>query len=76
MSGFTPQTHQREVAGMPYIVVTSNHAHGISIVVTVPGMGPEEEYGRVYMTEKEALDVADGIARILMHQCANLDSVK
>lgn len=75
MLGFIPQTYQREVAGMPYIVVTSRHARGVSIVVTVPGMGPEEACDRVYPSEEEALYMAEGIARILMCQRANLGSV-
>ena len=75
MAGFIPQTHQRDVAGAPYTVVTSMHARGISIAVTVPGIGPEEEHNRSYMTEAEALGAADDIARILMQQCANLGSI-
>lgn len=68
MDGFIPRTHHREVAGLPYVVVTSSHACGIAIEVTVPGMGPEEQRDRAYVTEKEALDVAENIARILMYQ--------
>lgn len=75
MLGFIPQTHQRQVAGMPYIVVTTRHPRGIAIAVTVPGIGPEEEQGRAYTTEAEALGAAENIARILMQQCANLGSI-
>lgn len=70
MSGFVPHTHRREIGGMPYSVVTACHAGGISIVVSVPGIGPEEQRNRAYVTEAEALCAADGIARILMQQCA------
>ena len=69
MSGFIPQTHRCEVGGMPYSVTTAMHGDGISIIVTVPGIGPEEQRNRAYVTEAEALFAAEGIARILIQQC-------
>jgi len=41
---------------------------GISIVVTVPGIGPEEENDRTYASEDEALAAGDEIARLLIHR--------
>lgn len=73
MASFKPQTHQRMVEGAFYSVKTSSHPRGISIAVTVPGMGPEEDRNRAYVTEAEALVVADGIARVLLYQGQNLD---
>ncbi len=69
MAGSTPQTHNRTADGTTYTVETSQHERGISIVVTVPGMGPEEENDRTYASIDEALAAGDDIARSLIrHQ--------
>jgi len=70
MTGSTPQTHTRIVDGTPYTVETSQHERGISIVVTVPGVGPEEENDRTYASIDEALAAGDEIARSLIRQQA------
>jgi hypothetical protein len=46
MAGSKPQTHERSFHGTAYTIETSQHEKGISIVVTVPGIGPEEENDR------------------------------
>jgi hypothetical protein len=68
MTGSTPQTHTRTVDGTTYTVETSRHERGISIVVTVPGVGPEEENDRTYASVEEALTAGDDIARSLIRQ--------
>lgn len=68
MTGSTPQTHTRIVDGTTYIVETSQHERGISIVVTVPGIGPEEENDRTYASIDEALAAGDEIARSLIRR--------
>jgi len=68
MTGSTLQTHERIVDGIAYTVETSLHERGISIVVTVPGIGPEEENDRTYASEDEALAAGDEIARLLIHR--------
>lgn len=70
MTGSTPQTHTRTVDGTTYTVETSQHERGISIVVTVPGIGPEEENDRTYASVDEALVAGDDIARSLIRQQA------
>lgn len=74
MAGSTPKTHRRIVDGASYVVATSQHEHGISIVVNVPGVGPAEENDRTYATEAEALSAADEIARKRVQQRADLDA--
>lgn len=66
MSGSTPKRHQQSIDGTDYIVETSQHEHGISIVVTLPGQAPEEENARTFATEHEALAGAEAIARDLL----------
>ena len=66
MAGSKPQRHQRTIDGTAYTVETIQHEHGISIVVNVPGIGPEEENDRTFSTEQEALAGADEVARVLM----------
>ncbi len=66
MAGSKPKVHQRSIDGMPYTVETSQHEHGISIVVSVPGIGPEEENDRTFATEEEALAGGEEVARSLM----------
>ena len=66
MTGSTPQTHTRTVDGNTYTVETSQHERGISIVVTVQGIGPEEENDRTYASVEEALAAGDEIARSLI----------
>ncbi len=66
MAGSKPKVHQRSVDGTPYTVETSQHEHGISIVVSVPGIGPEEENDRTFATEEEALVGAEEVARLLI----------
>ena len=68
MPGSTPQTHTRTVDGTTYTVETSQHERGISIVVTVPGIGPEEENDRTYASIDEALAAGDEIARSLIRR--------
>ncbi|HEY8682639.1 MAG TPA: hypothetical protein VIM06_05665 [Rhodanobacter sp.] len=68
MTGSKPKTHQRSVDGTAYTVETSQHEQGISIVVTVPGIGPEEENDRTYPSEQAALAAGDDIARELIQQ--------
>jgi len=68
MTGSTPQTHICTIDGTTYTVATSQHERGISIVVTVPGVGPEEENDRTYASENEALAAGDDIARSLIHR--------
>lgn len=66
MAGSKPQLHQRTIDGTAYTVETIQHEHGISIVVNVPGIGPEEENDRTFGSEQEALVGADEVARLLM----------
>ena len=66
MAGSKPQIHQRSLDGTPYTVETSQHEHGISIVVSVPGVGPEEENDRTYASEAEALAAGEEVARFLL----------
>lgn len=68
MTGSKPKVHQRTVDGVSYTVETSQHEHGISIVVTVPGIGPEEENDRTFATEEEALVGGDEVARFLIRK--------
>lgn len=68
MTGSTPQTHTRIVDGTTYTVETSQHERGISIVVTLPGVGPEEENDRTYASVDEALAAGDEVARALIRQ--------
>lgn len=68
MAGSKPKVHQRSLDGTPYTVETSQHEHGISIVVTVPGMGPEEENDRTFASEEEALAGGEEVARFLIRQ--------
>ncbi len=68
MTGSTPQTHTRTVDGTTYTVETSQHERGISFVVTLPGIGPEEENDRTYASVEEALAASDEIARALIRQ--------
>jgi hypothetical protein len=68
MTGSKPQVHERTVDGIAYTVETSLHERGISIVVTIPGIGPEEENDRTYASEGEALAAGDEIARSLIHR--------
>lgn len=66
MTGSKPKLHQRTVDGTAYTAETIQHEHGISIVVNVPGIGPEEENDRTFATEEDALAGADEVARMLM----------
>jgi hypothetical protein len=66
MAGSKPQTHQRSFHGTAYIIETSQHEKGISIVVTVPGIGPEEENDRTYSSEAQALIAGEELARTLI----------
>lgn len=66
MAGSKPKIHQRSVDGNSYTIETSQHEHGISIVVTVPGIGPEEENDRTFASEDEALSAGDEVARFLI----------
>ena len=68
MTGSTPQTHTRSVDGTTFTVETSQHERGISIVVNVAGIGPEEENDRTYASIDEALAAGDAIARSLVSQ--------
>jgi hypothetical protein len=68
MAGSTPRIHERNVNGTPYTVETSQHEHGISIVVSVPGMAPEEENDRTFASEDEALVAGEEIARFLLRK--------
>ena len=68
MTGSTPQTHTRTADRTTYTVETSQHERGISIVVNVPGIGPEEENDRTYASVDEALAAGDEIARTLIRQ--------
>ena len=68
MSGSTPQMHTRTVDGTTFTVETSQHERGISIVVTVPGVGPEEENDRTYASIEEALTAGYEIARSLIRR--------
>lgn len=68
MASSTPQTHTRTVDGTTYTVETSQHERGISIVVIVPGVGPEEENDRTYASIDEALAAGDEIARSLIRR--------
>lgn len=64
----TLRIHQRNVNGTPYTVETSQHEHGISIVVTVPGLAPQEENDRTFASEDEALVAGEEIARFLLRK--------
>lgn len=66
MAGSKPKIHQRSIDGNAYSVETIQHEHGISIVVSVPGVGPEEENDRTFATEEEALTAGDEVARFLV----------
>ncbi len=66
MTGSTPKRHQQTVDGIDYTVEMSQHEHGISIVVTVPGQAPKEENARTFASEREALLAAEDIARDLL----------
>ena len=66
MAGSTPKLHQQTVNGITYTVETSQHEHGISIVVTVPGQAPTEENARTFATEGEALSAGEAIAKDLL----------
>lgn len=68
MAGSKPKVHQRSMDGTSYTIETSQHEHGISIVVTVPGIGPEEENDRTFASEDEALIAGDDVARLLLRQ--------
>lgn len=68
MAGSKPKVHQRSVEGTSFTVETSQHEHGISIVVSVPGVGPEEENDRTFGSEEEALAGGDEVARLLIRQ--------
>lgn len=68
MAGSKPKVHQRSAEGMPYTIETSQHEHGISIVVSVPGIGPEEENDRTFASEEEALAAGDEVARFLIRR--------
>jgi hypothetical protein len=66
MAGSKPKVHQRSVDGTSYTIETSQHEHGISIVVCVPGIGPEEENDRTFASEEQALSGGDDVARLLI----------
>lgn len=68
MIGFTSQTHTRTADGTTYTAVLWQHERGISIVVTVPGIGPEEENDCTYASIDAALAAGDEIARSLIRQ--------
>lgn len=68
MAGSKPKVHERTMDGTAYTIETSQHEHGISIVVTVPGIGPEEENDRTFASEEEALVAGDDVARLLLRQ--------
>jgi hypothetical protein len=66
MAGSKPKVHQRSVDGTAYTVETIQHEHRISIIVTMPGIGPEEENDRTFASEDEALAAGDEVARFLI----------
>lgn len=73
MTGSTPKRHQQSVDGTDYIVETSQHEHGISIVVTVPGQAPKEENAHTFASESEALAAAQDVARDLLARGSRRD---
>lgn len=66
MTGSKPKIHECTVDGASITVETVEHEHGVSVVVTVPGMAPVEDSERTYPTEEAALAAGQRIARDLL----------
>lgn len=72
MNGSKPKAHHRTSRdGTAYTVETSQHEHGISIVVVVPGLAPLEDEERTFVSEAEALAAGDEIAAELIGRQAS-----